>query len=109
MSFSRAKRWYRIRSALVMRGIGSVVILGTAITLALLLSVLPARGNPRGGTLMLAFIDFCLFVTSPVLLLMTLFALFTGSAVDEYFKYRVDKKKKRAVLAARTKYSAKWR
>jgi len=95
MSFSRAKRLYRIRSALVMRGIGSVVILGTAITLALLLSVLQARGNPRGGTLMLAFIDFCLFVASPVLLLMTIFALFTGSTVDEYFKYRVEKKKKR--------------
>lgn len=104
VNYTKAKFCYRIRSAVVMYGLGSAITMSVAIMLAWLLSVLPSRGGYKGGTLTLLLIDLGLFGLSPVLFIMMLYAMVSGSAVISYFRLRVKDKKNRADLAGRTKY-----
>lgn len=110
MEYSKAKRRYRIRSAVVIYGTGIVVVLGMAIVLGFLLSVFGIGGSAgyRGGGLTLQLLWFGLWCAVPVLFVLMIIGMFNGRAEKSYFKERSRKKRIKAMKAGRTKYAAKW-
>lgn len=110
MEYSKAKRRYRIRSAVVTYGTGIVVVLSVAIVLGLLLSVFGVGGSVgyRGGGFTLVILWFGLWCAVPILFVLMIIGMINGRADKWYFKERSRKKKLIAMKAGRTKYAARW-
>jgi len=104
VNYSKAKRWYRIRSALVIYGTALITTVSTAILCGWTIATYNGGGSSARGGIFAVFLAFIFLVfVSPVLVVLMLRAMFSGSAVSNYFKARVKKKVERSKVSGRIK------